>query len=83
MSATLIPREVSEEIYARRLGFSSFDELIDVSEPAYSPTGRLWLIAALPNRRWLASPVNEYGAAEQFPDAEAARDFVATATSVD
>lgn len=78
MNATLIPREVSEEFFARRLGFSSFDALIDASEPAYSAVGQLWLIAALPNRRWLASPVIDYDPTHQFSTLEAARDFVAS-----
>ncbi|MDZ4683636.1 MAG: hypothetical protein SH850_01025 [Planctomycetaceae bacterium] len=77
MSATLIPREVSEEIFARHLGFSSFDALIDASEPAYSAVGQLWLIATLPNRRWLASPVIDYDPTHQFSTSEAAHEFVA------
>jgi hypothetical protein len=78
MRAPLIPREVSEEIVALRLGFSSLDALIDASEPAYSAVGQLWLIARLPNGRWLASPVIDYDPAHQFSTLETAQEFVAS-----
>jgi hypothetical protein len=77
MTATLIPSHVCEDLFALRLGFSSFDALMDVAEPAYSAVGRLWFITRLPNHRWLASPVNDYDDEHQFATRDAAREFVA------
>jgi hypothetical protein len=78
MTTTLIPSEVCEDLFAFRLGFSSFDAMMDVAEPVYSAVGRLWFVTRLPNHRWLASPVNEYDDLHQFPAREAAREFASS-----
>ena len=76
MAVALIPSEVCEELFALRLGFLSFDALMEIAEPAYSAVGQLWFLVRLPDHRWLASPVTDIDDTHRFPTVGAARDFV-------
>jgi hypothetical protein len=77
MMTTLPPPRASENGFARGLGFDQFDDLVDASQPLFSPVGELWFVAPLPDGRWLAWPFPEYDDAHLFETHEATCDFVA------
>ncbi|MDZ4686241.1 MAG: hypothetical protein SH850_14330 [Planctomycetaceae bacterium] len=76
MSATLVPLQPCENAFARGLGFEAFDDLIDASQPLFSPVGELWFVAELPNRHWLAWPFPEFDDTHLFATYDAACEFV-------
>jgi hypothetical protein len=76
MPATLDPIQASEAAFARSLGFHSFDDLLEASEPLLSPDGELWFIVELSNGRWLSWPFPEYDDTHQFASYDEAMDFV-------
>ncbi|MDZ4687840.1 MAG: hypothetical protein SH850_22435 [Planctomycetaceae bacterium] len=76
MSTTFLPLPVCEEDFARSLGFETFDDLIDASEPLFSPVGELWFVAPLSNGDWLAWLFPDYDDIHEFDSYEAALDFV-------
>jgi hypothetical protein len=76
MSTTSAPMQVCEGAFARGLGFESFDQLIDASEPLFSTVGELWFVAALPDGHWLAWPFPEHDDTHRFDSYEAACEFV-------
>ncbi|HUQ68911.1 MAG TPA: hypothetical protein VM165_05275 [Planctomycetaceae bacterium] len=76
MTMTLISPRACENAFARGLGFEQFDDLVDASQPLFSPVGELWFMAALPNGHWLAWPFPEYDDTHLFDSYEEACEFV-------
>lgn len=65
-----------EATFATSLGYDSFDELIESSEPILSIYGELWFIVELPEGHWLAWPFPEWDDSHRFHSREEAVEFV-------
>ncbi|HUQ69955.1 MAG TPA: hypothetical protein VM165_10550 [Planctomycetaceae bacterium] len=76
MSTTTVPMQVCEGAFARSLGFETFDDLIEASEPLFSSVGELWFVAELPDGHWMAWPFPEYDDTHRFDSYEEAAEFV-------
>lgn len=76
MIDTLDSVHVCESTFASSLGFESFEDLIEASEPMLSSYGELWFILELPEHHWLAWPFPEWDASHRFATYEEAVTFV-------
>lgn len=74
--STLDAVHACESTFAHSLGFETFEELIEASEPMVSSYGELWFILELPERHWLAWPFPEWDASHRFASYEEAVAFV-------
>jgi hypothetical protein len=81
--STTLSLQICERAFARGLGFESYDDLVDASQPAFSPDGELWFIAELPDGHWLAWPFPEYDHTHQFESYEDACEFVSPSALAD
>ncbi|HET6424269.1 MAG TPA: hypothetical protein VFG20_11335, partial [Planctomycetaceae bacterium] len=77
MTMTVTPDSihVCESTFARSLGFETFDELVEASEPVVSLDGELWYIVPLPVGHWLAWPFPEWDDSHRFATREDAIEF--------
>jgi hypothetical protein len=83
MSTMLIAPQACQKAFARGLGFERYGDLVDASQPLFSPVGELWFVAQLPNRHWLAWPFPEFDDTHRFPSYEEACEFVAPSALVE
>ncbi len=76
MMTTFDAINTCEATFAQGLGFESFDDLIEASEPLLSSYGELWFILELPEGHWLAWPFPEWDDTHRFSTREDAIEFV-------